>query len=244
MATLTADQLKKIIEKTNKIDGMEASLQNLSDQYDKLLKDYNSLKTDYATLNKEYKALKGQVLQSSNDINAHGIAINDLEQYSRRDCLEIRGIPVTDDEETDEIVEKVGDLIDVNIDRNDISISHRLSDKAITRKDGTIFKRDPAIIVKFTKRSTREDFYHARKKLHKRTTRDIGYNRQREHPIFICESLTASNRQLFNKCLEFKKKHRYKFIWTHNGTTCLRKDSNSPVISIKTDNDIRRLQSS
>jgi len=241
MATLSIEQLQKIMEKVNKIDDLEASLQNLSDQYDELRNDYKTLKSNYASLNQEYISLKSQVMHSSAEINAHGTLINDLEQYSRRDCVEIRGIPVTDDEDTDEIVEKVGDLMGVNIEGDDISISHRLPDKGFKRKDGTMIKRDPTIIVKFTRRTTRDDFYYSRKKLHKRTTRDLGYTRQREQPIFISESLTASNRQIFNKCLDFKKKHQYKFIWTHYGTTCLRKDSDSPVISIKSELDIKRL---
>lgn len=241
MATLTVEQLKEIMDKVSKIDNMELSLQNLSDQYDQLVKDYKALYQEHLQLAKDHKALKGQVMQSSSDIIVHSKAMNDLEQYSRRDCIEIRGVPFTQEESTDDIVEKVGEIIGVDLETDDISISHRLADKVITRNDGTQIKRDPAIIVKFTKRSTRDEFYYSRKKLHKRSTRDLGFTRQREQPIFICESLTATNRKIFNSCLAFKKKNDYKFIWTHYGTTCLRKDSNSPVISIKTENDIRRL---
>lgn len=241
MATLTVEELKEIMDKVSKIDDMELSLQNLSDQYDQIVKDYKALHQEHLQLVKDHKALKSQVIQSSSDIINHSKAINDIEQYSRRDCIEIRGVPCSQDESTDDIVEKVGEIIGVEVESDDISISHRLPDKVITRKDGTQIKHDPAIIVKFTKRSTRDDFNYSRKELRNHSTRDLGFTRQREQPIFICESLTATNRKIFNSCLRIKKKNNYKFIWTHYGTTCLRKDSNSPVISIKSENDIRRL---
>lgn len=238
--TLTEVELQEIMSKIGKIDIMEQSLQVLSNKYDELTKEYHKLKNQHSELEKDHKALKSQVLKSEKVITMHSQNINDLEQYSRRECLEIRGIPVTQDESTDEIVGKVGEIIGVDIDADDISISHRLADKVITRSDGVQMKRDPAIIVKFTHRTTRDDFYRARKKLHKRSTKDLGFTRQRENPIFISESLTARNRMIFNRCLEFKKKNYFKFIWTHYGTTFLRKDTNSSVIVIKTEDDIKK----
>ena len=41
-------------------------------------------------------------------------------------------MPYTAQESTDEIVEKIGELINVEIEEGDISINHRLSDGAIT----------------------------------------------------------------------------------------------------------------
>ena len=75
----------------------------------------------------ENKSLKSQVLRSNNDIKNLNKAVNDLEQYSlRRDCVEIRGVLYTEEESTYEIVEKIGELINVEIEEGDISISHRL----------------------------------------------------------------------------------------------------------------------
>ena len=51
-----------------------------------------------------------------------------LEQYMRRDCLEIRGIPVLTGEDTSQFVKKVWEIIEVQVQDQDISISHRLAD--------------------------------------------------------------------------------------------------------------------
>ena len=41
----------------------------------------------------ENKSLKGELLDTTNQLKALKESFNELEQYSRRDCMEIRGIP-------------------------------------------------------------------------------------------------------------------------------------------------------
>lgn len=233
-------KIEDLYEKLKKIDDLEASLGLLSAKYDDLVKKHDCLTKEVKNLRIENRSLKAQLtstqelsVQNSNDIN-------DLEQYSRRDCLEIRGVPQSKDEDTDEIVKKIGDLMDVDLDDNDISVSHRLSDGFQTRSDGVQIKRVPAIIVKFIRRSDRDEFYSSRKKLKGKSSRDIGFTRQPSQQIYISESLTKKNRELFNASLKAKKSHRFKFIWTSYGKICLRRDANSPVITIKSFDDLRK----
>ncbi|KAK3715348.1 hypothetical protein QZH41_001339 [Actinostola sp. cb2023] len=96
-----------------------------------------------------------------------------------RDCLEIRGIPLHRDEDADDLAKKVGELIDVEIDDDDISISHRLQYDGKQPSSGSRAapKYDPAIIVKFVRRNFRDEFYKARKHLRNKSTRDLGFTR-------------------------------------------------------------------
>ncbi|CAH3046994.1 unnamed protein product, partial [Porites lobata] len=84
-------------------------------------------------------------------------SLNNLEQYSRRECVEISGIPETEDENTKEIAIKVGSLIGVHITESDLSVSHLLP------------KQAPNIVVKFVRRALRDRFYKARKFLRNKT---------------------------------------------------------------------------
>jgi hypothetical protein len=86
-------------------------------------------------------------------------SVNDLEQYSRRECLEIQGIPLKNFDDTNSIVVNVGELMGINIKEEDISVSHRLPIRSNYRGN----KADPTIIVKFVRRHTKEIFYRARK---------------------------------------------------------------------------------
>ena len=81
-------------------------------------------------------------------------AHDDLEQYGRRECVEIRGIPVPSDpksEDTNAVVKSVGDLMGISVTDNDISVSHRMpqSKRYKGKQCGP-----PAIIAKFTRRVT------------------------------------------------------------------------------------------
>ena len=92
------------------------------------------------------------------------------EQYTRRDCLEIRGIPVQQGEDTNDIIIKLGSKIGVEVNKNDISVSHRLPLGGKAARSDTVY---PTIIVKFVRRDVRERYYRARKELKHLTTRNI-----------------------------------------------------------------------
>ena len=108
--------------------------------------------------------------------------------------------------------------------KSDISISHRIpSRKQFTDEGNPI---PPAIIVKFVKRQTRENLYRARKNLMSVSTVDLGYSVANK--IYVNESLTEKNKELFRLCLKCKNDLSYKFLWTNAGRIFLRKNLSVP----------------
>ena len=63
----------------------------------------------------ENKLLKNQVNNLQNQVEHLTGSVNDLEQYGRRDCLEIWGIPIAQNENTDDIVCSVRKLINADL---------------------------------------------------------------------------------------------------------------------------------
>ena len=228
----TLDEVKS---KTAKIDHIEQSLNFLSEKYDVLLSKVADLEETNKSLIKENKFLRESLHDSNNQLDQQKQEINNIEQYSRRECLEIRGVPVQSGDNTNEIISNIGEQIGVDIRDDDISISHRL---AADNRNTNSSKRYPAIIVKFFRRTVRDQFYKARKNLRNISSRDIGITRLAESKIYISESLSQRNKKLFNKCLEAKKQLNYKFIWTMNGKIYLRKDECSPSICVANTSDI------
>ncbi len=49
--------------------------------------------------------------------------IDDIQQYLRRDCVEIIGIPVTSQDNPKSMAMEVGNLMGVRVEENDISTS-------------------------------------------------------------------------------------------------------------------------
>ena len=99
----------------------------------------------------------------------------------------------------------------------------------------------PAIIVKFTSRDIREKLYRARKVLKVITSQDLGFSE--ENRIFINESDTQSNKELFKDCLKVKKDKGFKFSWTSEGKIFTRKDKHegSKVTQITNAKALRKI---
>ncbi|XP_028412579.1 uncharacterized protein LOC114535473 [Dendronephthya gigantea] len=144
-----------------------------------------------------------------------------LNLYSRRDCLEFHGIPETPDENTDELVKQIADLMAVEINPTDISTSHRLPSRR-----GII----PTIIAKFARRSTRDKLYNSKGNLKNRSSSDLGFVRS-DNKLYVNESLTPKARELYHQVRQVRKAHRFKYAWTKYGKPYLKKDNASRAIS-------------
>ena len=115
MSNLTVEKLEEILE-----EKLRKVIQPLSKQIDDAMQSVNALNTKYDQIVKTLKdldeakdkqimenaSLKAEILKSSNEVKFLKKSLNDLEQYTRRDCLEIQGIPLsstpTDLDQTDE----------------------------------------------------------------------------------------------------------------------------------------------
>ncbi|KAK3705274.1 hypothetical protein QZH41_000069 [Actinostola sp. cb2023] len=179
ISKLLDDKLNQIISDLNvkiaKIEEFERSLNFLS-KFDDL--DIKIEKPEFekeTTIQQNIGLHSHQLRQAMNSINQLKVDLNNLEQYSRRDCLEIQGVPMIDEEDTNQIVSKIGELLDIDIELNDISVSHRLG--VPNKKRGERRNQDPGIIVKVVRRDLRDKLYHARKHLCDKSTRDLGHTR-------------------------------------------------------------------
>jgi len=199
----------------------------LSEQYDDMKKQLQSSQKEVKALRSENQDLHKRVQHLEQSASQAHEAVNNLEQYGRRECLEFQGLAWSQNENTDDLVIQVSKMLKVDLNKKDISISHRLSECSDTNPR-------PTIIARFCSRRARDMLYSQR---HRLKQHNIAHPRER---VFINESHTKINRQRFNVCLKYKKANRFKFIWTKNGTIFLRRDVNEPTIAIKSDKDLVR----
>lgn len=236
MSTITTEQLSTILvekldEKLAPLNSTVVELRKSLDEaikhvkfvdakYDDLLKkmkkdeDRKALWTENKTLKLAVQTLEKQHASLELQLRNHLTESNEKNQYDCRECLEVRGIPqhaTPSEENTNAIIIEVGKLIGVAILDNDISVSHRLP-QAKSYKGKNV--GPSPIIVKFTRRSVKERLYGARKNLRNKTSSDLGY--PEENKIYLAESLTEKNRELFKESLAVKKNLEFKFIWTNN----------------------------
>lgn len=118
------------------------------------------------------------------------------EQYSRRNCLVMHGIPETEKEDTDSVViDAVKTNLNVTLAKSDIDRSHRIGQK------NNSSKRPRALIVKFSRYNVRASVFREKRKLK-------GTN------IMLTESLTNNRIQTLKKA---KSYYGMKNVWTSDG---------------------------
>ena len=102
MPNITTERLEKILdEKLNPLSEQLkealATVKTLNTKIEQMEDTFGMLQEENKALKQEQVSLKAQVLRSANDLKLVQKSLNDLEQYTRRDCLEIRGIPLPED---------------------------------------------------------------------------------------------------------------------------------------------------
>ncbi|MEW8545710.1 MAG: hypothetical protein AB2693_19485 [Candidatus Thiodiazotropha sp.] len=128
------------------------------------------LNSEITRLTSENVSLKERVVKLEQ-------ALDDAEQYSRRNCLRISQFPEEANESTDGIVMKIADTLKVNISPADIDRSHRIGKPGARIRD---------VIVKFAT-------YRARERLY---TQRAGLKQSDLKGIFLNEDLTKLRSKL------------------------------------------------
>ena len=197
------NDFKQIMEREQQ--ELKSSIQFISDQYDSLKTSQQTNEEKCVTLKNENICMKGTI---SNLFNK----IDELEQYSRRNCLLINGIKEVDppkenvSEETIEVStqentdiavlllfnEKLG--VDVHI--KDIDRTHRIGRQKQKNKGAP-----RPIIVKFSNDNTRQRVFQARRKL-------------KGTQITIVENLTSKRVAILSKV---RNKFGVRNVWSLDG---------------------------
>ena len=134
------------------------------------------------------------------------LRMDEMEQYSRRDCVVFTGRDLPPEEEKEStselIIKMVKEKLDVDINRGDISISHRLGKPknrttAATAASSSSDRPRP-IIVKLVRRSLKHDLIHAC--IQKKSTN-----------LSVNESLTPRRMSIMRSILAVRRVHKPKF---------------------------------
>ena len=133
--------------------------------------------------------------------------LDHLQQYSRRDCIEINGVPVPPLDDPKQIAVEVAELMGIDeITVHHISTAHRLP------RTKTVPDR---LIVTFVHCDMRDKFYASRGQLIGKTVKDLplikaefGTSITTDSKIYINESLTRYRCKLFGRVNEFHKENK------------------------------------
>lgn len=194
----------------------------------------NKINSDLTDLKKSYAMLESELLVSRTVTTRQKKQIIELErqcwsneQYSRRECLEVAGIPNnTQDSELEETVLNVFDKIDVSVQPEHIEACHWIKSNGSAK-----------VIVKFSRRKDADKVRKAKKKLKSANLSTMGIT----NPVYINDSLCRNYKILWSKC---KKLLHGKFIhgfWVTNGTLRIKINESAMPKNITHPNDLEEL---
>lgn len=202
---------------------IEKSVQAMSDNYDEVLKKMKEHDS-------EIKQLKKKVSQLEQDRKTDETAqlkkeLNKLEQYGRKNNLEVHGLMETLNENLLEKLNKIADKIEVpRLTKENVEAVHRVPTKA---------KKPPMVIVRFVNQHERNAWLHNKQKLRSETSNDN---------VYLSENMTALNRQLFYDVRMKAKLLGYKFAWHKEGCSYVRKQEGEPTIRIEHMGDLEKIK--
>ncbi|CAB3978513.1 Hypothetical predicted protein [Paramuricea clavata] len=104
MSVITAEVLNTIFDQkleplNKKIDEAISSMSFINEKYEQILVKLSKFEEEKKSLVNENKALNNELQRATNKLQEIMKSQDDMEQYIRRECLEIRGIPCLNDQE-------------------------------------------------------------------------------------------------------------------------------------------------
>uniref|UniRef100_A0A8D8VUZ7 FP protein C-terminal domain-containing protein n=1 Tax=Cacopsylla melanoneura TaxID=428564 RepID=A0A8D8VUZ7_9HEMI len=154
------------------------------------------------------------------DQQIHGLqkTVDQLQQRTRINNLEIANFPMTQNENPVEVVKEIAKHVGVEIKEEDIQAAHR-----VDRFD----KKEKNIVVQFCSRWKKNILLQAwtnHRKTNRKTTANKINNALPEREIYLSEHLTPKNKILLRKTKQRIREVGWKYTWTKEGTIYARKN--------------------
>lgn len=168
--------IEKLTQQEKTVEGIEASMAMMSSQYDEVLKVMKTQEDATGEIAKKMHKTESVILKQDLEIRKLKATVDSLEQYSRRNNIEIHGVQQKEKENLLNVIQWLATKLQLPVPTaDDIEAVHRLG-----LREGKI----PLIILRFKDCAVRDLWITKRVVL-------------RQEHIFINENLTKSLRQLF-----------------------------------------------
>lgn len=226
---LERDFRSEIRDLRTDIREMKSSMDFINAQYEDIKEKLESGITINKELKKENEELRARCLALETEMRANQASIVRCEQHSRAYNIEVKGIPVAENENLISTLRKLGEVIGEPIDESDVGICHRVR----TRERG---KQN--IIVQFIRREKR-DRVLASARVKRLTNEDLGLSDNA--PVFVNEHLCPALKKLLGQAISRKRDIGWKFVWVQNGKILARKAEHAHIISIEHCDDLLKI---
>lgn len=218
----------------NEMSELSAAVQFVSGKLDESTKLMKEVKSEIVSVKREHEELRSKNANLTSEVHFLKDRVRSLEQYSRKNNVEISGLPVTPGEDVIDLVKDVGLSLGLEITKKDISAAHRVPSFQKSRM--------PALVVQFVNRSTKETVIS---KYREKKGGMTAHNVNAAFPVqklYINEHLSPENKVFLNKLKSKAKELGYAFTWCRDGKFFVRRSQGEKYIRIDSYDNIDKLK--
>lgn len=226
----------KMTEVLGKVSDITTAIDFLENKYEDMKDEILQKNETICRLEKENK----KIIQDILDIKAK---LDNIEQHSRENNLELQCVPEHKNEDIVRIIKQLATIIQCPINDGDVLKSTRIM------KLNKESPRPRSILIKFSSPRIRDKFLAATMAFNKRAgknedklnTSHIGIGNSKK-PIYVCEHLSPSVKALHAEARAKAKAVNYRYVWVKNGRVFMRKTDHSEYVYVKNSTVLNNLQ--
>lgn len=246
---------------------ISSNLEAVRDEMRVIRQDVQSLSAAFEICNSRMESLESRVqdLESGSQLGSHNEVIAQLEntvtrlvdeiddrdQRSLQNDVEITGIPEIEGESVHHIVLAVAKKLGSNLDERDIVSARRVGPRraaadpapgASSVSGGTAASVRPRpIAISLTRRILRDQLLKNARVRRGATTEDLGLPITSHSRFYMNERLTKKNRVLFGKTRDAARRMNWAAPWTRDGRVLVRRDQSASIMLVKNESDLLRV---
>lgn len=237
MKSMFSDMEKSLLQTMTKV--FHSELKTIKDEIGEIRESMTYMNSRYEEISREHVESQTIIntLQSENNnmrlkIDDLTTRINQMEQNSRMNNIEIQCLPEKKEENIIELVQKLGNTISCPVAVDNIAHCSRI---AKLNKESS---RPRSIIVQFNNARLRDNFLAAAIKFNRSRPSDRLNTTHLNLPgpktsIYILEHLSVANKNLHAAARVIAKEKGYKYVWVRGGRIYIRKSDDSECKYIK-----------
>lgn len=209
------------------------SMQFMSDKLDASNTRMEEMARKFIDIQKEHEEMRLKNAVLSGEVVELRERMRHLEQYSRRNNIEVSGIPTSRGENVPDLVKDIGTALGVPVQENDIAAAHRVPS---FKKE-----RDPALVIQFNNRATRDRWlmkYREKKQL---VANDIHTSFPKRR-VYVNSHLSPENKKFLAKLKQRCREIGYDFAWCREDKFFARKAQGENAVRINCYADIDKLK--
>lgn len=226
---------QQVSEVNNNVTEVKGQLATVNEAIASISQSLGSLAKENEARKKEVEELVGENKALKIEVNYLKDQVSDLQQYTRKNNIEIVGVPQTARENIYFILQRIAEVIKVDYDNGDVSVAHRLPLSKNSKN------KHPTIVVQFVSRTVKSSWVAGSREHRDRLTAAALDNSFEATRVYINDHLTGSNKVILGRARDLMRQKKLTSAWTVDCKIWVRQTKEGRAIRVSTLQDLDKV---